>query len=80
MAALVNAVRSRAFDGGGGSENRVIRYSLVEGPWLKSNLLPQPWAFVIRKPLKETFPDPIQDTLLAFYGPDGGDSVLFPVT
>jgi len=79
MAALVNAIRSRTFDGGSGSENRVISDSLVKGSWLKSDLLPQPRTFVIRKSLEETFPDPIQYTLLAFYSPDGGDGMLFPV-
>ena len=52
----------------------------MEGPWLKSDLLPQPWTFVIGESLKKTFPDPIEDTLLAFYSPDGGDGVLLPVT
>lgn len=80
VATLVKAVRSRAFDGGSGGENRVVRYSLVKGPRLKSDFLPQPWTFVIRKSLEETFPDPIQDTLLAFYTPDGGDCVLLPMT
>ena len=79
MAVLVNAVRSRAFDGGSGSKNRIIGHSLMKGPWLKSDLLPQPWTFVIGKSLEETFPNPIQDTLLAFYSPDGGNGVLLPV-
>ena len=46
---------------------------------MKSDLLPQSWTFVIRKPLKETLPDPVQDTLFAFYGPDCGDGMLLPV-
>jgi len=59
MAALVDTVRSRAFDGGSGSENRIIRYSLVKWPRLEGDLLPQPWTFVIRESLEETFPDPV---------------------
>ena len=79
VAPLVEAVRSRAFDGGRRSENRVIRYSLVKGSGLKSDLLPQSRTFVIGKSLEETLPDPVQNTLLAFYGPDGGNGVLLPV-
>ena len=79
MAPLVEAVRSRAFDGGRRSKNRVIRHSLVKRSRLKSDLLPQPWTFVIGEALEEALTDPVQDTLLAFYGPDGGDGVLFPV-
>ena len=52
----------------------------MERSRLESDLLPQSWAFVIRKPFEETLPDPVQDTLFAFYGPDGGDGVLLPVT
>lgn len=52
----------------------------MEGPWLESDFLLQPWTFVIRKSFEETFPDSIQHSLLAFYGSDCGDSVLFPVT
>jgi len=80
VATLVEAVRGRAFDGGRRSENRVIRYSLVERSRLESDLLPQSWTFVIRKPLEETLPDPVQDTLFALYGPYCGDGVLLPVT
>jgi hypothetical protein len=80
MAILIDAVRSGAFDCSSWGENRAIRYSLVKGSRLESDLFLQPWAFVIRKSLEKTFPDPIQDTLLAFYSPDGGDSVLLPVT
>lgn len=80
MAVLVNAVRSWAFYGGTGREDRAIGYSLVKRPRLKSDLLPHPWAFVIRKSLEETLPDPIQDALFAFHGSDSRDSVLFPVT
>lgn len=52
----------------------------MKGPRLESDFLLEPWTFVVRKPLEETFPDPIQDSLLAFYGPDRRDGVLFPVT
>jgi len=58
----------------------MIRDSLVKGSRLKSDLLSQPRTFVIRKSLEETFPDPIQYTLLAFYSPDGGDGMLLPMT
>ena len=80
VAALVETVGGRTFHCGRRGENSTIRYGLVKRSWLKSDLFPQPWTFVIRKPLEETFPDPIQDTLFAFYGPHGGDGVLLPVT